>query len=124
MPRRRRAGGAPGATKTGASYATPSLDAFMKKAMAKEPRLRYGSSEEMSREFEKAARADGLFEPADPADLAPLFPPAPHPIAEIILDGASRQRFDLRHGPIVLGRHEACQVELNSPRLSLLHAAV
>ncbi|MBK7824212.1 FHA domain-containing serine/threonine-protein kinase [Nannocystis sp.] len=124
IPRRLRAGGAPSATKTAATYATPNLDAFMKKAMAKEPRLRYGSSEEMSREFEKAARADGLFEPADPADLAPLFPPAPHPIAEIILDGESRQRFDLRHGPLVLGRHEACQVVLNSPRLSRLHAAV
>ena len=34
------------------------------------------------------------------------------------------QRFDLRHGPIVLGRHEACQVVLNSPRLSRLHAVV
>ncbi len=124
IPRRLRAGGAPSATKTAATYATPNLDAFMKKAMAKEPRLRYGSSEEMSREFEKAARADTLFEPADPADLAPLFPPAPHPIAEIILDGEPRQRFDLRHGPLVLGRHEACQVVLNSPRLSRLHAAV
>jgi serine/threonine-protein kinase len=124
IPRRLRAGGGPNGAKTGSTYATPNLDAFMKKAMAKEPRLRYGSSEEMSREFEKAARADGLFEPADPADLAPLFPPAPHPIAEIILDGEPRQRFDLRHGPLVLGRHEACQVVLNSPRLSRLHAAV
>ena len=55
IPRRLRAGGAPSATKTAATYATPNLDAFMKKAMAKEPRLRYGSSEEMSREFERPA---------------------------------------------------------------------
>jgi hypothetical protein len=108
----------------GAVHATPNLDLFMRKAMAKEPRLRFGSAAEMADEFERAARTDGLFEPADPADLAPLFPPASHPIAEIILDGEPRQRFDLRHGPLVLGRHEACQVVLNSPRLSRLHACV
>ncbi len=107
-----------------ATLKTPELDAFMHKAMAKEPRLRFGGSAEMAREFERAARADHLFEPADPADLAPLFPPASHPIAEIILDGESRQRFDLRHGPLVLGRHESCQVVLNSPRLSRVHACV
>ncbi len=123
IPRRLRAGRDVG-PKTSAVYATPQLDAFMRKAMAKEPRLRFGSADEMAVEFERAARADNLFEPADPADLAPLFPPASHPIAEIILDGEPRQRFDLRHGPIVLGRHEACQVVLNSPRLSRLHAVV
>ncbi len=125
IPRRLRAGRAHDAgTKTTATYNTPQLDAFMKKAMAKEPRLRYGSADEMAREFERAARADDLFEPADVADLAPLFPPAAFPIAEIILDGEPRQRFDLRHGPLVLGRHEACQIVLNSPRLSRLHACV
>jgi len=125
IPRRLRAGRAHDAgTKTTTTYNTPHLDAFMKKAMAKEPRLRYGSADEMAREFERCARADDLFEPADVADMAPLFPPAPFPIAEIILDGEPRQRFDLRHGPLVLGRHEACQIVLNSPRLSRLHACV
>ena len=123
IPRRLRAGRDSG-PKSSAVHTTPHLDAFMRKAMAKEPRLRFGSADEMAVEFERAARADNLFEPADPADLAPLFPPASHPIAEIILDGEPRQRFDLRHGPIVLGRHEACQVVLNSPRLSRLHAVV
>jgi len=123
IPRRLRAGRDAGAKAT-ALHSTPNLDAFMRKAMAKEPRLRFGGAGEMADEFARAARADGLFEPADPADLAPLFPPASHPFAEIILDGEPRQRFDLRHGPIVLGRHEACQVVLNSPRLSRLHAVV
>ncbi len=123
IPRRLRAGRDVGAKAT-AIHSTPTLDAFMRKAMAKEPRLRFGGAGEMADEFERAARTDGLFEPADPADLAPLFPPATHPFAEIILDGEPRQRFDLRHGPIVLGRHEACQVVLNSPRLSRLHAVV
>jgi serine/threonine protein kinase len=123
IPRRLRAGRDVGPKAT-ALHSTPNLDLFMRKAMAKEPRLRFGGAGEMADEFERAARTDGLFEPADPADLAPLFPPATHPIAEIILDGEPRQRFDLRHGPIVLGRHEACQVVLNSPRLSRLHAVV
>jgi len=125
IPRRLRAGRSHDTgTKTTATYNTPQLDAFMKKAMAKDPRQRYGSADEMAREFERAARADDLFEPADVADLAPLFPPAAFPLAEIILDGEPRQRFDLRHGPLVLGRHEACQIVLNSPRLSRLHACV
>ncbi len=125
IPRRLRAGVMSDKSgKTTSIHATPNLDLWMRKAMAKEPRLRYGSAAEMASEFERAARTDGLFEPADPADLAPLFPPASHPIAEVILDGEPRQRFDLRHGPLVLGRHEACQVVLNSARLSRLHACV
>lgn len=123
IPRRLRAGQDAGA-RAAATYNTPHLDAFMTKAMAKEPRQRYGSADDMAREFERAARADELFTPADVADLAPLFPPAQFPVAEIVLDGEPRQRFDLRHGPLVLGRHEACQVVLNSPRLSRLHACV
>jgi serine/threonine-protein kinase len=56
--------------------------------------------------------------------MTPLFPALTHPMAEIIIDGESRQRFDVRHGPLVLGRHESCQVVLGSPRLSRLHACV
>ncbi|MDC0719731.1 FHA domain-containing serine/threonine-protein kinase [Nannocystis bainbridge] len=107
-----------------ATYPSPNLDAFMRKAMAKEPRLRFGSGKEMTDEFERAAKADGLWEIPDPSDMTPLFPALTHPMAEIIIDGESRQRFDVRHGPLVLGRHESCQVVLGSPRLSRLHACV
>jgi serine/threonine protein kinase len=49
IPRRLRAGVMrdPGG-KTTAIHATPNLDLFMRKAMAKEPRLRYGSAAEMA----------------------------------------------------------------------------
>ena len=30
----------------------------------------------------------------------------------------------MREGPVVMGRHEACQLVLTSPRLSRLHACV
>ena len=33
-------------------------------------------------------------------------------------------RFDVRQGPIVLGRHEACQFQVTSRRLSRLHACI
>ena len=33
-------------------------------------------------------------------------------------------RFDMREGPIVIGRHEACQLVVTSPRMSRLHACV
>jgi pSer/pThr/pTyr-binding forkhead associated (FHA) protein len=32
--------------------------------------------------------------------------------------------FDIREGPIVVGRHEACQFQVTSRRLSRLHACI
>lgn len=102
-------------------YPTPNLDAFMVKAMHKDPRLRYHSGVEMAAEFRSAAIADGLYQEAE---IEPLFDPLPRPIAEVVIDGQPIQRFDLRHGPIVFGRHESCQVVLASSRLSRFHACV
>ncbi len=100
---------------------TPQLDAFMRRAMAKEPRMRFHSSAEMAQSFQRAAVADGLFEPAE---NMPLFDHLRCPIAEVTIGGERSQRFDLRHGPLVLGRHESCQIVLAAPRLSRLHAAI
>ncbi|MCA9657240.1 MAG: protein kinase [Myxococcales bacterium] len=100
-------------------YPTPSLDLFMARAMHKDPRLRYHSGAEMAAEFKKAALADGLY---TQGELDPLFDPLPRPIAEISIEGRPMQRFDLRHGPLVFGRHESCQVVLASSRLSRYHA--
>ena len=100
-------------------YPTPHLDTFMARAMDKEPRLRYHSGAEMAHEFKEAAIADGLYAEGE---VEPLFDPLPLPIAEITIDGQPSQRFDLRHGPLVFGRHESCQVVLASSRLSRYHA--
>ena len=50
-------------------------------------------------------------------------PPA-RPILEMRPPRGPAQRFDMREGPVVMGRHEACQMVLTSPRLSRLHACV
>jgi len=100
---------------------TPMLDAFMARAMAKDPRLRYHSGAEMAEEFRKAAIGDGLF---PPATIEPLFDPLRRPCLEVEVEGGSGKRFDLRHGPVVFGRSEACQVVLASSRLSRFHAAI
>ena len=100
---------------------TPALDAFMAKAMAKDPRLRYHSGAEMAAEFRRAAVADGLFAAAT---IEPLFDPLPRPCLEVVIDGGAGQRFNLHHGPVVFGRSESCQVVLASSRLSRFHACV
>jgi len=98
------------------------LDAFMQRAMAKSPADRYGSGEEMSRAFRDAAKADGLW--TAPNQPQPLFQPITHPVLEMRPPRGAPQRFDMREGPVVMGRHEACQLVLTSPRLSRLHACV
>ncbi len=100
----------------------PHLDAFMRKAMAKNPAERYGSGREMAGAFTAAAQADGIWFPPDRLD--PLFDPLPKPYVEFIRPGQPMQRFDIREGPVVLGRHEACQYVVSSPRMSRLHACV
>jgi hypothetical protein len=101
----------------------PNLDRFMQRAMAKDPRQRFSSSREQSDAFARAAVADGLWAP--PPHPRPLFPPLPMPTLQLRSpqDDLLR-RFDVREGPIVLGRHEACQVQVTSRRLSRLHACV
>ncbi len=98
----------------------PNLDGFMARAMAKEPQHRFTSSQEMAEAFETAAQADGLFE-VTPTE--PLFDPLRTPIIEVRGENI-QQSFDLRHGPVVVGRHEACQVVVNAPRLSRMHACI
>lgn len=100
----------------------PTIDAFMRVAMAKAPVDRYGSGAEMAEAFRLAATTDGLWDP--PASPAPLFTPLERPILELRPPRGPAQRFDIREGPIVMGRHEACQLVLTSPRLSRLHACI
>lgn len=100
---------------------TPQLDVFMRKAMAKDPRQRYHSGAELSAEFRAAALADGVFHEGP---LEPLFDPLDRPCLEVAIEGGASQRFDLRHGPLVFGRHESCQVVLASSRLSRFHACI
>jgi len=99
----------------------PNLDVFMTRAMAKDPSQRFTSSQEMAEAFEVAARADCLY---DTTEAEPLFDPIHRPVITISGEGAETQVFDLRQGPVVIGRHEACQFVLNTPRLSRVHACI
>jgi serine/threonine-protein kinase len=98
------------------------LDAFMRKAMAKSPKDRFSSGREMAAAFHQAAVADGVWE--EPTKVDSLFEPLPRPIVEFQLPGEAPQRFDIRDGPVVIGRHEACQFVVASPRMSRLHACM
>ncbi len=100
----------------------PTLDTFMQRAMAKSPANRFGSGQEMADAFRDAAQADGLWHP--PSEVVPLFDPPSRPILEMRPPRGAARRFDMREGPVVMGRHEACQMVLTSPRLSRLHACV
>jgi serine/threonine protein kinase len=103
-------------------WPVPRLDAFMRVAMAKAPIDRYGGGAEMAEAFRTASKADGLWE--IPTSTTPLYEPLERPILEMRPPRGAARRFDIREGPIVMGRHEACQLVLTSPRLSRLHACV
>jgi serine/threonine protein kinase len=103
-------------------HETPNLDAFMAIAMAKEPHARYEGGGDMAQAFRDAAMADGIW--TTPDRLVPLFDGLPAPTVDVTSPDGSVQRFDVREGPVVIGRHEACQVVLSSPRLSRLHACI
>lgn len=110
----------PGGTEPAAKQA-PALDAFMRKALAKAPGERYSSAMDMAAAFREAAEAD-TFALDRSSEL--LFDPIRRPIVEIEPPEGDKVRFDVREGPIVLGRHEACQVVFVSPRMSRLHACI
>ena len=100
----------------------PRLDAFMAVAMAKSPNDRFSGGREMAEAFRAAAQADGIWE--DVGSLAPLYDPLARPVIEIRPQRGPARRFDMREGPVVIGRHEACQMVLTSPRLSRLHSCI
>lgn len=101
----------------------PNIDRFMQRAMAKDPRQRFSSSAEQSVAFHQAAAADRMW--VAPLQHAPLFPKLQLPILELESPRDNQvQRFDVLNGPVVLGRHEACQFQVSSRRLSRLHACV
>lgn len=101
----------------------PNLDRFMQRAMAKDPRQRFSSAHEQSHAFAQAAAADGFWNPPDRP--RPLFPPLPMQIVELSSPMDNQlERFAIAAGPVVLGRHEACQFQVTSRRLSRLHACV
>jgi hypothetical protein len=100
----------------------PHLDRFMRKAMAKLPRDRFSSGREMAEAFKTAASADGIW--SEPSTMHPLFEPVSEPMLELRLEGEEARTYDIREGPIAIGRHEACQFVLASPRMSRLHACI
>jgi serine/threonine-protein kinase len=104
-----------------ARVASPTLDQFMRRAMAKSPANRFGSGREMAAAFRAAAETDGLW--YEPPTIEPLFETLARPIVEMRHAGAVH-RYDMREGPVVIGRHEACQFVLGSPRMSRLHACI
>jgi serine/threonine-protein kinase len=116
------------ATVQGASVAADvyhhatALNDFMRKAMAKSPGSRFRSGMEMAQAFAAAAQRDGVWDV--PEGLDPLFEPLAHPFVELQQQGKAAQQFDVREGPVVIGRHEACQCVVASPRMSRLHAAI
>lgn len=75
----------------------------------------------MAEVFKAASMADSLWDP--PSVVRPLFEPLTHPLIEMQGSGGTL-RFDVREGPVVMGRHEACQYTVSSPRLSRLHACI
>ncbi len=101
---------------------TRCLDAFVRRAMAKTPEQRFQSSAELADAFREAACADGLWSP--PEIMRTLFDPLDRPIVEVMQDASPAMQLDVREGPIVLGRHEACQVVITSPRASRQHACI
>lgn len=101
---------------------TPNLDAFMASAMSKVPRERFSSSKEMALAFRQAAVADNLWMP--PAHPRPLFDALLAPFVEVVMPDGQVVVHDIRRGPVIMGRHEECQVVLPSPRLSRLHACI
>jgi serine/threonine protein kinase len=101
---------------------TPQLDQFMRRAMAKNPAQRFGSGREMAAAFKTAAQADGVWE--EPASIEPLFEPLVRPFLEVVQATSGTKRYDMREGPVVIGRHEACQYVVSSPRMSRLHACM
>lgn len=103
--------------------AAPNLDQFMQRAMAKDPRTRFSSSREQSAAFAEAAIADGFWSPPDLP--RPLFAPLALPTIELSSPADNQvAHFDIQSGPVVLGRHEACQFQVTSRRLSRLHACI
>lgn len=103
-------------------FEAPALNAFMRTAMAKSPASRFSSGQEMATAFGQAAQQDSVW--GAPSAVEPLFGPLAHPFVEITPLGAPTQRFDMRLGPVVIGRHEACQAVVSSPRMSRLHTCV
>ncbi|MEM6290411.1 MAG: FHA domain-containing serine/threonine-protein kinase [Myxococcota bacterium] len=103
-------------------HETRALDAFMRRAMAKNPADRFSSGAEMAHAFASAAQQDRLWNV--PGSVAPLFEPLSQPRVELCLGGQPPMTFDIRQGPIVMGRHEACQFIIPSPRMSRLHACI
>jgi serine/threonine protein kinase len=99
----------------------PHLDRFMQRAMAKDPRDRFTSAAEQTEAFERAARSDQLWQPKAGV---PLFPLVTNAWIELSSVDEGSKTFDISEGPVVLGRHEACQFSLTSRRLSRLHACV
>jgi serine/threonine-protein kinase len=102
-------------------HPTPALNQFMRRAMAKSPAERFSSGREMAEAFSRSAQQDSLWDPPD--QLESLFEPLVEPIVELRHEGKTHTH-DIREGPVVLGRHEACQIVLASPRMSRLHAAI
>ena len=112
-----------GATEPAAgNHKCTALNVFMRRAMAKAPGERFSSGVEMADAFAAAAQSDGVWSP--PITRAPLFAPLVRPRIEITQAGRPPQSFDVREGPIVLGRHEACQCIIASPRMSRLHTCI
>lgn len=100
----------------------PHLDRFMARAMDKTPTRRFGSGKEMAEAFRQAAQSDGLWR--EPTHRGSLFAPLTRPVLAIKPPSGPVRKFDLREGPIVIGRHEDCQLALTSPRLSRLHSCI
>lgn len=102
-------------------FAVPHLDNFMRKAMAKQPEQRFASVADMAVAFRQAAEQDQVLEEKR---VHRLFAPVSRPIAEIGVDGEGVENFDLRQGPVVMGRHGTCQLSIKDPRLSRFHACL
>ena len=97
------------------------LSDFMRVAMAKDPQQRFRSGEEMAAAFAQAAIHDGLWRA--PASAVEVFPPASTEV-EVRAAGEPVRTFNLSEGPVVVGRHEGCQLPIASPRISRQHVCL
>jgi serine/threonine-protein kinase len=102
--------------------AAAAVDAFMQRALAKRPEDRFSSAREMADAFGEALRTDGLWQEGS-TTRKQLFESLAKPYVELSMGGHT-QRYDLREGPVVLGRHEYAQFVVPSSRVSRQHACV
>lgn len=100
----------------------PHVDAFMRRALAKNPEERYGSGAEMADAFRAAAQADDIWK--DSPSPRPLFRATGSPRVEFIAPGGQNTIVDTTQGPAIIGRSTSNDLSVDSRTMSRHHLCV